>query len=37
MEEEVAKVALVMVTTGFLAGALVMFTIEEFVKYLWRK
>jgi hypothetical protein len=36
MEEEVAKVALVMLTTGFLIGGTVVFIVEEFVKYLWR-
>ena len=35
MEEEVAKVALVMLTTGFLIGGIVVFAVMEFVKYLW--
>jgi len=36
MEEEVAKVAFVMLTTGFIIGCAVTFIVEEFVKFLWR-
>lgn len=33
MEEEVAKLALVMITTGFLAGGFVVFILERILKH----